>query len=158
MEWQGWAPLVQMRWLGCTHVTGAFFGVFVLCQQKFTFKKEEVTFGVSEKVKVLVTQSCLTLCHPIDYSLPGSSVHGILQARMLDHFLLQGMFSTQGSNPGLIHCRQLPSESPGKPLGVSISPQIKSVVNEMLTFKKFVFYYTPLLTTHTHTHICGWSH
>ena len=105
------------------HVTGAFFGVFVLCQQKFTFKKEEVTFGVSEKVKVLATQSCLTLCHPIDYSLPGSSVHGILQAGMLDHFLLQGMFSTQGSNPGLIHCRQLPSESPGKPLGVSISPK-----------------------------------
>ena len=25
-------------------------------------------------------QSCLTLCNPVDYSLPGSSVHGILQA------------------------------------------------------------------------------
>ena len=29
-------------------------------------------------------QSCLTLCDPIDGSLPGSSVPGILQARMLD--------------------------------------------------------------------------
>ena len=29
-------------------------------------------------MKVLVTQSCLTLCNPMDYSLPGSSVHGIL--------------------------------------------------------------------------------
>ena len=30
-----------------------------------------------------VAQSCLTLCDPIDYSLPISSVHGILQARIL---------------------------------------------------------------------------
>ena len=29
-------------------------------------------------------QSCLTLCHPIDYSLPDSSVHGILPARILE--------------------------------------------------------------------------
>ena len=29
-------------------------------------------------------QSCLTLCDPMDCSLPGSSVHGILQARILD--------------------------------------------------------------------------
>ena len=28
-------------------------------------------------------QSCLTLCYPMDHSLPGSSVHGILQARIL---------------------------------------------------------------------------
>ena len=32
----------------------------------------------------LVAHSCLTLCNPIDCSLPGSSVHGILQARMLE--------------------------------------------------------------------------
>ena len=31
---------------------------------------------------MLVTQSCLTLFDPMDYSLPGSSVHGILQARI----------------------------------------------------------------------------
>ena len=36
------------------------------------------------KVKVLVTQLCLTPCDPMDYSLPGSSVHGILQARILE--------------------------------------------------------------------------
>ena len=33
---------------------------------------------VAWKVQVLVTQSCLTLCSPMDCSLPGSSVHGIL--------------------------------------------------------------------------------
>ena len=44
----------------------------------------------------------------MDCSLPGSSVHGILQARILEwvsHFLLQGIFLTQGSNLGLLHCR-----------------------------------------------------
>ena len=33
---------------------------------------------------VLVVQSCPTLCSPMDYSLQGSSVHGILQARILE--------------------------------------------------------------------------
>ena len=36
------------------------------------------------KVKVKVAQLCLTLCDPMDCGLPGSSVHGILQARILD--------------------------------------------------------------------------
>ena len=31
-----------------------------------------------------VVQSCLTLSHPMDHSLPGSSVHGIFQARALE--------------------------------------------------------------------------
>ena len=33
---------------------------------------------------MLGTQSCLILCDPVDYSLPGSSVHGIFQARILE--------------------------------------------------------------------------
>ena len=37
-----------------------------------------------EKVKVLVTQSCLILCNPMNYSPPGSSVHRILQARIME--------------------------------------------------------------------------
>ena len=36
------------------------------------------------KFKLLVIQSCLTLCDPMDCSLLGSSVHGILQARILE--------------------------------------------------------------------------
>ena len=32
---------------------------------------------------VLAAQSCPTLCDPMDYNLPGSSVHGIFQARIL---------------------------------------------------------------------------
>ena len=39
---------------------------------------------VCVKVKVLVTQSCLVLCDPMDCSPPGSYVHGILQSGILD--------------------------------------------------------------------------
>ena len=42
-----------------------------------------VYFG-GKKVKVLVTQLCPTLCDPMDCSSPGSSVHGILQGRVLE--------------------------------------------------------------------------
>ena len=38
----------------------------------------------SLKVKVKSSQSCPTLCNPTDCSLPGSSVHGIFQARVLE--------------------------------------------------------------------------
>ena len=72
-------------------------------------------------VKVLVTQSCPTLCNPRDYSPPGPSVHGILQARILQWAAIsssRGIFLTQGSNLGLLHWQadSLPSEPPGKPL------------------------------------------
>ena len=47
---------------------------------------------------VLVIQPCPTLCNPMDCSLPGSSIHGILQARILK---LVAMPSARGSsNPG----------------------------------------------------------
>ena len=52
-----------------------------------------------------VAQSCLTLFNPMDCSPPGSSFHGISQARILKWvaiFLLQGIFPTQGSNPCLL--------------------------------------------------------
>ena len=49
------------------------------------------------KCHVLVTQSYPTLCHPVDYSLPGSSVHGILQARILEWVAIS--FSRGSSQP-----------------------------------------------------------
>ena len=54
----------------------------------------------------LVIKLCLTLVTPWTI-VPGSSVHGVFQARILDwvgrHFLLQGIFPAQGSNPHLLH-------------------------------------------------------
>ena len=56
----------------------------------------------SQFISAKLLQLCLTLCDSMDWSPPGSSVHGILQARILDgvacHALLQGVFPTQGSN------------------------------------------------------------
>ena len=51
-------------------------------------------------VCVLVTQSCPTLCDLMECSLPSSSVHGILQARILEGFPCSstGIFPKQGSN------------------------------------------------------------
>ena len=54
-------------------------------------------------------QSCLTLCDPMDYSLPGSSVHRIFQAGVLEWSTIsfsRGSSQPQGLNPGLLHCRQ----------------------------------------------------
>ena len=55
-------------------------------------------FSFHVKVKVLIAQLCLTLCDPMDCSLPGFSVYAILQAR-----ILEWVFPTQGSNQGLVH-------------------------------------------------------
>ena len=44
---------------------------------------EILRFFIHTKAKVLVAQSCPTLCDPMDCSPPGSSVHGIFQARIL---------------------------------------------------------------------------
>ena len=76
----------------------------------------------------LVTQSCPTLCNPRGCSLPGSSVHGDSLGKNTGeghHALLQDIFPTQGSNPGLLHCRWtlLPFEPPGKP-HLSLSPEL----------------------------------
>ena len=58
---------------------------------------------------VLSHSACLTLCDHVDYSPPGSSVHENSpdkNTRMGCQALLQGIFPTQGLNPGLLHCRQ----------------------------------------------------
>ena len=47
-----------------------------------TFKRKVNELRQKKKVKVLVAQSCPTLCNPMDCTPPGSSVHGILQERI----------------------------------------------------------------------------
>ena len=58
----------------------------------------------------LFAQSCLTPYDIMDCSPPGSSVHGDSPSKDTGvgcHALFQGNFLTQGSNPGLLHCRQI---------------------------------------------------
>ena len=94
----------QWRWKCSTTDYGKGFK---LCESLFMYWNE---FHGPWLCVSLVAQPHLTLCYPMDCSLPVSSVCGIVQARILEWvalpFLLQGLFLTQGSNPGLPHCRQ----------------------------------------------------
>ena len=69
--------------------------------------------------KVLVAQSCPTLCNPMDFGPACSSVHGISQARILEWAAIpfsRGS-SSQGHKPRspALQADSLPSEPPGKP-------------------------------------------
>ena len=58
----------------------------------------------------LVFQLCPTVCDPVNCDPPGSSVHGDPAGKNTGvncHALLPGIFPTQGSNPGLLYCRQI---------------------------------------------------
>ena len=73
---------------------------FSLCYQKILHNFSSTRFSMGGKGEIvshtefsffvqsytfccLVSKSCLILCYPVDFSLPGSSSHGISQARML---------------------------------------------------------------------------
>ena len=81
----------------------------------------------------LVTQSRPTLCNPMDYSLPGFSVHGFLQARISEWV---AMYSSRGSSQPKIKFRSpalqvdtLLSEPPRKPTntGVGSLPLLQGI-------------------------------
>ena len=75
------------------------------------------------KVKMLVTQSCTTLCDPVDCSPPDSSIHGILQAIVLE--LVAIPFCQESFNLGIepgspaSQADTLLSDPPGKPKSIT---------------------------------------
>ena len=72
-----------------------------LAGEFFTTEPPGKPNSISErKVRVLVTQSCLTFCSPVDCGPPGSSVRGFSRREHWSGLpsLLQGVFLTQGSN------------------------------------------------------------
>ena len=86
---------------------------------------------------------------PCDCSLPGFSVHGIFQARILDwvsHFLLQGVFPTQGSISRLLcllHWQAFLSLSPGitchwRIRPISSTPQRALVVKQLPANERYL--------------------
>ena len=81
-----------------------------------------------------VGQSCPTLCDPVDCSLPGFSIHGILRARITGvgyHFLLQGIFPTQGrTRVSHIGCRHLIHNS--KPIQLDNPIRLAKAYNPLL--------------------------
>ena len=90
---------------------------FLFFSVSSSFEPETQTETGSESE--LVTQSCPALCDPMDCSLPGSSLHGILQAGILEWvaFPFLGYLPDPGIKPGSpgLQADSLPSESPGKP-------------------------------------------
>ena len=78
-----------------------------------------------------VAQSCQILCDPTDCSQPGFSVHSDPPGKTTGegcHALLQGIFSNQGLNPGLLHRRWIlyclsHSRSPSQPFSCTIVSQ-----------------------------------
>ena len=104
-----------LNWVSC--ITGKFFIVCPPGKPKrflrplssllfFEAQEDRAVFCVNTLcVLCLVAQSCLTLCNPMDFSRPWNSPGQNTGVGSLS--LLQGIFPTQGSNPGLLHCRQI---------------------------------------------------
>ena len=99
----------------------------------------------------LVAQSFPTVCDPMDCSPPGSSVHGILQAGILEWVTVP---SSRGSSPprdgtqvsciaGGIFFFFLPSEPPGKPLpSAHRQPRICHLCESVSQISSFVSYFS----------------
>ena len=82
-------------------------------------------------------------------SLPGSSVHRISQARILEYFILQGIFPTQGLNPcflSLLHC-----QADSLPLSHQESPHL---LNKISIIIKVSLSYWKM---ETHSNIFAWE-
>ena len=89
-----------------------------LQNSKKTFGGSRVSqVNISLPACVLVTQLCAILCNPMDCSPPGSSVHEIFRARILEWVAIPfSRGSSQPRNQTQVSCRQilLPSKPPGK--------------------------------------------
>ena len=59
-------------------------GIKSQLKPRVSMTKEEDTKPSHQEYESEVAQSCPTLCGPMDCSLPGSSVHGIFQTRVLE--------------------------------------------------------------------------
>ena len=97
-----------------------------LSSKKFRRRSHRRTFQHFAAGKGKVAQSCLTLCDSMDCRLPGSSVHGILQARIVEWVAIpffRGPFQTaiKPRSPAL-QADSFPAELPGKPLAARIPP------------------------------------
>ena len=94
-------------------------------------KKYRFLYPTPGCVHAKLLQSCPILCKPVDHSLPGSSVHGILQARILDWFAIPS--SEDLPDPGmepeslcLLHWQagSLPLHHLGSPIPDLLTPKL----------------------------------
>ena len=98
-----WVHLSMQDSESCIHVHSPGVTFSHQVTESWASKSGEVSFPFC-KTTLVLPQSCLAVCDLMDCSSPGSSVHGISQNTGVGcHFLLQGIFLTQGLNPGLLH-------------------------------------------------------
>ena len=122
-RWPGAEASCAVGWMEAVAVKSGSYeikGQKVLCRH----------WETRVRLEVLVSQSCLTLCNPMDCSLPGSSVHGFLQARILEWVAIP--FSRGSSQPRIwtwspaLQADSLPSEPSGKPQGLKSGPSVRA--------------------------------
>ena len=91
---------------------------------QMTLVDTTVSTAKERKKERKLSQSCPTLCDPVDCSPPGSSVHGILQARILEWVAIS--FSRDLPDPGIeprspsLQTDALTSEPPEKPINSQV--------------------------------------
>ena len=95
---------------------GASTSCLMNCQAGKAGNAESIIFSMCVHAQAL--QSCLTLCDPMDCSLPGSSVRGVLQARILEWVAMpSSKGSSQPRNRTYVSStagNSLPTEPPGR--------------------------------------------
>ena len=73
-----------------------------------------------------ITQSCLTLCDPMNCSPPGSSVHGVFLARILEWVVIS---YSRGSSPPRDQTHISPTAPPGKPFQLPFPEKCPLLLN-----------------------------
>ena len=93
---------------------------FSFLNSRPSLPRAQLRVGVYYVVKMTVAQSCLTLWDPMDGSPQGSSIHGILQWRILQWVAISFYRGSSWPGDGIwsptLQADSLPSESPGKPI------------------------------------------
>ena len=91
--------------------------------------------GLSAAAAAKLLQLCLTLCDPIDHSPPGSSVPGILQARILECVAISFSNAYRRAK-SLQSCLTLCNPIDGSPLGSSVAGILQARILEWVAISK----------------------
>ena len=140
----------------CPYTTTNLINKHCLCSECSTDHPFPISLPCLEKVKVLVAQSCPILCNPMDCSLPGSSVHGILQAKILEWVVISfSRGSFQPRNRTQVSCtadrfftlwatREAPPSA-----WVSLFPETHNIEIKPINYPKITFEWSSEKKSHT---------
>ena len=122
-----WVPISKEVAQSLTNLPVCFHKLILVLKIPPTFGFSRVEFHLSPLLCVSmcacsVTQSCPTLCDPMDCSLPGASIHGISKARILEWVVISSSRGSSQSSMGGTHISCISnagglftSVPPGKP-------------------------------------------